>query len=99
MFYASFSSADRAVAVLGHLTSWQHEEILYSPFTHGRGCLAGDSFVLVIHNDDLPCCIFLHSLWVKFSQDTCERSLDAGCATWKKAENTGQLSVVQVVCV
>lgn len=88
MMDVSFSPADGAVAALGYLTSWQHEEILYPPFTHGRGCLAGNSFVLIIHNDDLPCCVFLHSLWVKFSRVTCERSLHTGCDAWKKAENT-----------
>lgn len=41
------------------LTSRKHEEILKAPLTHGGGCLAGQSLIVIIENDDLAVGIFL----------------------------------------
>lgn len=40
-------------------TSREHEQVLEAPLTHGGGCLAGHSLVIVIQNYDLPMSIFL----------------------------------------
>lgn len=83
-----------------YLTSGQQKEILKSSFTHGGGCLAGYSLILIVHDDDPSCCIFLHSLWVKLRQQTVitasKRKLwhcSMNRKVWKKKTAQGECDV------
>lgn len=42
------------------LTAAEQEEVLEAALAHAGRRLAGDAFVLVIHDDDLTPCVFLH---------------------------------------